>query len=314
MALRPPLGATLPPAQAKWFNADGTPTMDAWRFFERLQAMQADDPAFMLESMRAADNTDIDELRAEIAGLRADSAAAFEAAARAQEAAEEAQSLQVAAIDSVIPLIPNGALAGVDILDRDGASDDFAGVVARAFSSSADWVKSSVTTPTKALTDYETLTLTTDVFKVRPGDQVEVAFSYKNQGVRDMYEHFSHAEKVEILTAAGSNIVTLNDDVYPAWSSANTGYCPTGWTGEVNIRHAEIIPQSVPDPISGAWPTDRRIKVRMTLTPDASASGGGADCIAGGTFTAADVKTYFKCVNRRILVRVIPKEITEILS
>ncbi len=207
-----------------------------------------------------------------------------------------------------------GSLAYRDKLMQQDAAKGFAGIVAIATDTSADWVKSAVATPSKAATDYETLTLETDDFKIRPGDRVEVSFSYKNQGVRDMYEHFSHSEKVEILTSADALVSTLVEDVYPAWSSANTGYVPSVWSGEINIRHSEVVTSEVPNPLSGAWPSNRTVKVRMTLAPSTGASGGGSDCIRGGTFNASDVKTYFKCVNRRIQVRVIPSSITNLIG
>lgn len=206
-----------------------------------------------------------------------------------------------------------GLLAGRDSLTRDLAAGDFAGVVASASSSSVDWVKSSVSPATKAVADYETHELETGEFTVRPGDRVEITFSYKNEGVKDMFEHGSFEELVEIMD--GSTVVsTVNQDVYPFFSATNSGYINTAWSGEINLRQSEKVTVDVPNPLSGNWPADGKITVKMTHSPSSAASGGGSDCISGGTFDGASVKTNFKLQNRRIAVKLIPKEITELIG
>jgi len=306
----------IPPLGSSIVDADGQ-LADQWRrFFEAITTQlggQGGDDLFGLQIQQTVmDGTTERQERLEAELVTRVNAAEAQGAGVADRL--DALDAQIAALAGGIVAPGLGVLAGRDFVGRDVASGDFAGIVARANDATADWVDPSVSSPTKAATNYQTLSLTTGDFAVRPGDRIQVQMSYKNQGIRDMYEHFSHQEEVLILTSGGTTVATLNDDVYPAWSSANTGYVPSSWSGEINIRHADTFVQDVPDPLSGSWPSDGQVKVRLRLTPSTAASGGGADCIAGGTFNGANVKTYFKCVNRNIIVRVIPQEITELIG
>lgn len=306
----------IPPLGGPTVTKDGKLTEEYRRFLEaiviQLGGQGGDDLYSLLVQQTVMDgvNERQDRLEADVVSRLN----AAEAQSSGISDRMDALAAQLASLSGGIEVQGLGVLAGRDEVDRDVTTDDFAGVAAWANDASADWVKSAVSSPTKAATDYDTLTLTTGEFTVRPGDRIEVQMSYKNQGVRDMYEHFSHQEEVLLLTSGGTTIVTLNDDVYPAWSSANTGYVTSSWSGEINIRHADAFVQDVPDPLTGSWPSDGQVMVRLRLTPSTAASGGGADCIAGGTFNGSDVKTYFKCVNRNIIVRVIPREITDLVG
>jgi len=306
----------IPPLGTPMVDANGQPS-DVWRrYFEAITTQlggQGGDDFFALnlqQTIMDGVNERQERLEADLVG-RVNSAEATSAGVSDRL---DALAAEISTLANGVDVQGLGVLAGRDSVGRDITASDFAGVVARANDATADWVKSAVSSPTKAASDYETLSLTTGDFTVRPGDRIEVYISYKNQGIRDMYEHFSHQEQVLLLSSGGTTLATLNDDVYPAWSSANTGYVPSSWSGEINIRHTDSFIQDVPDPLTGSWPSNGQVKVRLLLTPSTAASGGGADCIAGGTFNGANVKTYFKCVNRNIIVRVIPQEITDLVG
>jgi hypothetical protein len=93
---------------------------------ERLVAMNADDPAFMLTVNQESSRTQIDEIRAELAALRA---AVDDGANGLQGAREEAQTqLQqvVGAIEEANILNrPSGALAGLDEIERANVSTGY---------------------------------------------------------------------------------------------------------------------------------------------------------------------------------------------
>lgn len=207
---------------------------------------------------------------------------------------------------------PVSAFARKGQIRRTDSVQDFAGVYSHVTAADADWVKSSVATPGKAATDYETLTLETGLITVTAGAEVQVAFGYRMQGLKDMFEHFSHQEKIELLDSTGTLIVELQSNIYPFACAANTGYVSGNWTGEVNLRHAESVSEAAPSPLASPWPTSGQVKAKLTLTPDTAASG-GSNAVEGGTFNASDVKTYFKCVNRYLSIDVVPPENTEII-
>lgn len=194
---------------------------------------------------------------------------------------------------------------------RTDAVSDFQGSWGRAFSPSVSFVKSAVSTPGKAASDYETLVLETDDFEVIPGCVVDISLTYVLQGIKDMFEHFSFTQTLAIYDGA-SLVQTLISEVYPFSCSANTGYLSGNWTGDANKSFSDGASAEVPDPFSGPWPVDGLVRARLTLTPATNASG-GSNAVEGGTFNASNVKTYFKVARRRVVARVIPPENTVIV-
>jgi len=196
-------------------------------------------------------------------------------------------------------------------VDRSDAVSDFQGSWARGFSGSTDFVKTSVATPGKVATDYETLVLETGDFSIIAGCVVDVTAMYVLQGIKDMFEHFSFTQTLALYDGA-SLIQALVSDVFPFSCSANAGYVSGNWSGEVNELFSDSYSVEVPDPISGSWPVDGLVRARLTLAP-ATNSSGGLNAVEGGTFNASDVKTYFKAARRRLVVDVIPPENTVIV-
>lgn len=206
-----------------------------------------------------------------------------------------------------------GLLATRDSLGRDLADPDFAGTVASIQGATVDMVKTSVSTPSKAVADYKTVYIRTENFKVEPGDRLEIAFSWKFEAVQGCFEHFSVQETVEIMQGQTATVAnTVSTEAFPFSTTGNTGYVSNSWSGDVNKRFGETITVDVPDILTSPWPSDGELSVRLTIAPATNAD--GTNCIVGGTFSPSLTKTYFKLANRRITVRKLPKEITELIG
>jgi hypothetical protein len=118
MTLRPQLGSSMPPQQGRWFNEDGTPTLDAWRFFERLSAMNADDEPFILTMASESATARIEELSARLEQLEATAAQdASTAQATLEAQAAELESLRAAVDETAFPRTASGELAELDEVD-----------------------------------------------------------------------------------------------------------------------------------------------------------------------------------------------------
>ena len=192
-------------------------------------------------------------------------------------------------------------------VERPSAVDGFSGVVAVGQSASADWYPGTGT-PTKAVSDYEILTIETDLFDFEPGDRLEVSMGYKNICVKNAFEHFSWREEISLRNGVGALVHEFSD--YPLIMRTTTNAVPAPYTTaeDVVCRQAETFYVDVPDPLTGGWASSATIKGRIRLTPDGAVSG-STDCITGGTFNATSIKDYFRVENAIITVRVRPKRI-----
>ena len=192
-------------------------------------------------------------------------------------------------------------------VERPSAVDGFSGVVAVGQSASEDWYPGTGT-PTKAVSDYETLTIETDLFDFEPGDRLEVSMGYKNICVKNAFEHFSWREEISLRNGVGALVHEFSD--YPLIMRTATNAVPAPYTTAEDVvsRQAETFYVDVPDPLTGGWASSATIKGRIRLTPDGAVSG-STDCITGGTFNATSIKDYFRVENAIITVRVRPKRI-----
>jgi len=192
-------------------------------------------------------------------------------------------------------------------VERPSAVDGFSGVVAVGQSASEDWYPGTGT-PTKAVSDYETITVETDLFDFEPGDRLEVSMGYKNICVKNAFEHFSWREEISLRNGVGALVHEFSD--YPLIMRTATNAVPAPYTTAEDVvsRQAETFYVDVPDPLTGGWASSATIKGRIRLTPDGAVSG-STDCITGGTFNATSIKDYFRVENAIITVRVRPKRI-----
>ena len=199
-------------------------------------------------------------------------------------------------------------------IERGNAVSNFSGTIATQTGVDGDMVKSSVATPTVAAADYKTVAVRTANVTVQPGDRLEVSFSYKLESVQNSFEHFAFRETVEVMQGQTATVAyTISDEYFPFAAAGNTGYVSTTWTGDVNDRWGETITVDVPDPFSGSWPSDGIVSFRLTLTPATNADGTGTNAVSG-MINPANTKSSFKHANRRITVRLLPKEINELVS
>lgn len=197
-------------------------------------------------------------------------------------------------------------------IERGNAVDGFSGTIATKNGTATDMVKSSVSTPTAAAADYNFDYTETDQFYVEPGDRLEIAFSWKFEAIQGCFEHFAVQEQVLILDG-GIIVATLTDEVFPYSTTGNTGYVSNTWTGDVNKRFGETITVDVPNPLSGNWPSDGLVTVRLGIIPATNADGTGSNAISGLT-SAADTKNNFRLSNQRVTVRKLPKNINELVG
>lgn len=192
-------------------------------------------------------------------------------------------------------------------VERLAAADGFSGIVAVGSSAIEDWYPGTGT-PTKAVSDYETITVETGLFEFEPGDRIEVSMGYKNICVKNAFEHFSWKEEISLRNSVGALAHEFSD--YPLIMRTATNAVPASYTTAEDVvsRQAETFYVDVPDPLTGGWASSASLKGRIRLTPDGAVSG-STDCITGGTFNATSIKDYFRVENIIITVRVRPKRI-----
>lgn len=191
-------------------------------------------------------------------------------------------------------------------VERLNAVDGFSGVVAVGQSSSEDWYPGTGT-PTKAVSDYDTITIDTDLFSFEAGDRLEVCIGYKNICVKNAFEHFSWDEQISLRNSVGALVHEFSR--YPLIMRTATNAVPASYTTAEDVvsRQSETFFVDVPDPLSGGW-LNSQLKGRIRLAPDGAVSG-STDCITGGTFNATSIKDYFRVENIIITIRVRPKRL-----
>jgi hypothetical protein len=191
-------------------------------------------------------------------------------------------------------------------VERPSAVDGFSGVVAVGSSASEDWYPGTGT-PTKAVSDYDTITIDTDLFSFEAGDRLEVCIGYKNICIKNAFEHFSWDEQVSLRNSVGALVHEFSR--YPLIMRTATNAVPASYTTaeDVVCRQSETFFVDVPDPLTGGW-LNSQLKGRIRLAPDGAVSG-STDCITGGTFNATSIKDYFRVENIIITVRVRPKRL-----
>jgi hypothetical protein len=310
MTLRPELGATSPSWQSRWINEDGTPTLDFARAFERVLAMVGNDETRHLAMGEASSRGRISELEERLE-LVLSQAALTNVDGRLSDIEERLQLLLTESAQAQIER-PRGALASQDEVLRDYIASGELGRLSIGSDNSTPWVKASIATPSKQAADYRTHTIETGTFRPIAGSRLRVVVSYKNRSVKDAFEHFTWKEKVALQYLDGSwtDYSTLDETLLVMGSSANINAVPSGMgaTEDVNFLSTRVLFANISAPLNSNLDNDCR--VQLTLTPDGAASA-GTECIAGGTFNASDVKTYFALNDASVSIEQIPPGPTE---